>query len=368
MAQPSTCKKIATEEIRTLRVRTVRVPMTEPHRTAGGVIQECPLVLTDLETDNGVTGHSIVFTYTVLALQATAELIRNCASLLQRQPLAPSDLSDNLESRFRLLGTQGLMGMALSAIDMAAWDAQARIQGCSLAVLLGGVPREIQAYGAVGFEGAGGSAAAAARWAERGFKGVKAKIGYETVEEDLAVIRAIRRAVGRSVSIMVDYNQLLSPSAAIERIRCLEGEGLAWVEEPVRSHDFAGHAKVATAVETPIQAGENWWGPLEVEHAIQQQSTDYLMFDAMKIGGVTGWLRSQQLAAQKGIRVSNHLFPEWSAQMLSVTENAHWLEYADWWNPVLREPLRIENGIAKPDTRPGSGIEWNEEAIRGMLA
>ena len=80
------------------------------------------------------------------------------------------------------------------------------------------------------------------------------------------------------------------------------------------------------------------------------------MLDAMKIGGVTGWLRASALAAAHGVRVSSHLWPEISAQLLSVTPTAHWLEYADWWNPVLANPLRIENGMAIP----GDPIEWKD--------
>jgi mandelate racemase len=83
----------------------------------------------------------------------------------------------------------------------------------------------------------------------------------------------------------------------------------------------------------------------------------------MKIGGVTGWLRAASLAEAHAVRVSNHLWPEISAQLLSVTPTAHWLEYADWWNMIVSEPLRIENGMAIPSDRAGTGIEWNEEAI-----
>jgi mandelate racemase len=170
------------------------------------------------------------------------------------------------------------------------------------------------------------------------------------------VVRAIRAAVGPEVAVMVDYNQSLTPADAIERIRALDGEGLTWVEEPVASHDFQGHAQVAREVRTPIQSGENWWGPGDLLHAIEARASDYVMLDAMKIGGVTGWLRASALAAAHGVRVSSHLWPEISAQLLSVTPTAHWLEYADWWNPVLANPLRIENGMAIP----GDPIEWKD--------
>ncbi len=354
--------------IQELVVRAVRVPMTEPHQTASGVITESPLVLTDIVTDTGISGHSVVFTYTSAALKPTAQLIQNLEALIKGKVLAPAQIEQELVKRFRLLGTQGLVGMALAAIDMALWDALARVHNLPLVRLLGGMEKPIRPYGAVGYDGMQGCAKAAEGWAKRGFVGIKAKIGYPTVQEDVAVVHAMREAAGNDMSIMVDYNQCLTPAEAIERLRVLDDEGLTWVEEPTLAHDYAGHALVARAARTPIQCGENWWGALDMQHAIDAQASDFVMPDVMKIGGVTGWLRAAALAHTKGIRMSNHLWPEISARLLCCTPTAHWLEYADWWNPILREPLHVEKGTAIVDNAIGSGVDWNEEAVRRFAA
>jgi mandelate racemase len=222
-------------------------------------------------------------------------------------------------------------------------------------------------YGAVGYDGAKGSADAAEAWAKRGFKGVKAKIGYPTVREDVDVIRAIRQAVGSDVAIMVDYNQCLTPADAIQRLRVLDAEGLTWIEEPTLAHDHTGHAEIARQTETPIQCGENGWGPLDLQHAIDAGASDYIMPDVMKIGGVSGWMRAAAMAQVRGIRLSNHLWPEISTQLLCATPTAHWLEYADWWNLILADPLEIANGHATVNGVLGSGIEWNESAVKRFL-
>jgi mandelate racemase len=353
----------ASSKLKALRVRALRVPMQHPHRTASGVVSESPLVLTDAITDDGVVGHSVVFTYTPAALNPVAELIRNFEALVKDEPLAPAEIERKLTTRFRLLGTQGLVGIALAAIDMALWDALARSHGTSLVRLLGGVEKPIPAYGAVGYDGIADSAKVADEWATRGFGGIKAKIGYPTVQEDVAVIRAMRKAVGDKVAIMVDFNQSLTPVEAVQRMRVLDDEGLTWVEEPTLAHDYAGHAMIAREARTPIQCGENWWGTLDMQHAIDAQASDYIMPDVMKIGGVTGWLRAAALAQTKNIRISNHLWPEISAQLLCVTPTAHWLEYADWWNAVMSEPLRIENGMANVSGAMGTGVAWDESAV-----
>src|SRR5579862_3748383 len=125
--------------VRSLQARAVRVPMAHPHQTASGTVAESPLVLIDVATDQGVVGHGIVFTYTAAALQPTADLILNLAPLIEGDILAPAAIERKLTGRLRLLGTQGLVGMALSGIDMALWDALARVHNVSLVSLLGGV-------------------------------------------------------------------------------------------------------------------------------------------------------------------------------------------------------------------------------------
>jgi len=355
--------KESSPTIKGFNVRAVRVPMAEPHKTASGVITDSPLILMDVVTDTGARGHSMVFTYTPAALKPTAELIQNFEPLVKGEPLAPAAIEQKLSRQFRLLGTQGLVGIALAAIDMALWDAQARVHNMPLVQLLGGINKPVRAYGAVGYDGVEGCAKAAEQLATDGFTGLKAKIGYPTVKEDVAVVRGIREAAGDDMNIMVDYNQCLTPIDALERLRILDDEGLIWVEEPTLAHDYAGHARVASKTKTPIQCGENWWGILDLQHAIDTQASDFIMLDAMKIGGVTGWLRASALACAKGIPVSNHLWPEISARLLCCTPTAHWLEYADWWNPILAEPLRIEKGMAIVDDAIGTGVAWNEAAV-----
>jgi mandelate racemase len=343
-------------------VRCVRVPM-EPHRTASGVVEIAPLALLTVHTDAGVQGHSMTFSYSPGALQPLGELIRNIEPLVAGQPLAPATLWDQLHARFRLLGTQGLVGMALAGIDMALWDALARAQGLPLHALLGAAARPVPAYGGVGFDGVAGSARAAEDWAKRGLRGVKAKIGYPTLAEDLAVVRAMREAVGPEVALMVDYNQSLDPTEAQRRLRALDGEGLTWIEEPVLAHDYAALANLAQIAATPLQAGENWWGPLDFRHAFNAGVRDHVMPDIMKGGGVTGWLKIAAMAQVYGTPLSSHLWPEVSVHTLLASPTAAWLEYADWFNPVLQRPMELRKGDAIANTEPGSGVEFDAAAV-----
>ncbi len=351
-------------KIKSFTARTVLVPLSTPHKTASGEIQASPLILVDVLTDSGITGHSIIFTYTPAALKPCAELLQNIGELICGEVLTPAEIEQQLSKRFRLLGTQGLVGMALAGIDMALWDAHARGCNLSLVSMLGGTAKPIKAYAPIGYDGVQGCANAAKQWADEGFLGMKAKIGYPTVKEDIEVCQAIRKAAGSDVAIMVDYNQSLTPEEARQRISVLDAEGLTWVEEPTLAHDYIGHAAVTQAVQTPIQTGENWWGTLDMSHALDADASDLVMLDVMKIGGVTGWLRAAAAAHNRQRLVSSHLWPEVSAQLLSCTPTAHWLEYADWWNPILANPVTVEHGYVTAGDEPGSGINWNEKAVQ----
>ncbi len=350
--------------IASMAVQTVLVPITPPHRTASGIVDKSPLVLLDVKCTDGLIGHAIVFTYTPIALKPVADLVVGLSELLAGQSLNPATINEMLRKRTRLIGSQGLVGMAIAGIDMALWDALARHQSLPLCQLLGGSPSPTKAYGGTGFDGEVETARQAEQWAKLGFSGVKAKIGYPDVAEDLRVIRAMRAAIGPDMDLMVDYNQSLSPTDAITRLSQLDDEGLLWIEEPVLAHDYANTARVKDAIHTPVQSGENWWGPADMQLALQADASDYVMPDVMKIGGVTGWMKAVSLAEAAGKQVSSHLWPEVSAHLLGVGTTSHRLEYVDWWNDILEKPLVIEKGLSviDPDL-PGSGVEWNHTSV-----
>ena len=353
--------------VRELQVRAVNVPLRRPIRTASGTIDTAPLVLIDLHTDAGVVGRSYVFCYMPIALKPVAVMTANLESLIKGDVLAPMDIERKLQQRFRLLGPQGFTGIAMAGVDMAAWDALAKIHGAPLVSLLGGTPRSIPAYNSLGMGGTAVAAKEIEESLELGFTAAKIKIGYADVKQDLEAIRAARRTGGDGFQLMVDYNQSLSVPEAIRRIRLLDEEGLAWIEEPTRADDFAGHARIAQEAKTPLQLGENWWGPHDMAKSLAAGASDYAMPEAMKIGGVTGWLQAAALAQAGGTPVSSHTFPEVSRHLLAVTPTCHWLEALDLAGSILQEPMKIENGHAIIPSSPGTGIEWDEDAVKRFL-
>jgi mandelate racemase len=351
--------------IRDLRAVGVQVPMARPLGTSAATVRAAPLLLIDLETEEGVTGHAYLFCYVPSAAPAIACVLKEVLDAVKGERVAPVELAAKLAKRYTLIGVQGIVRMALAALDVACWDALAIAAGMPLCVFLGGTVRPIPAYNSngLGLIGADAAADEAVELLDGGFRGVKLRLGYAAAEEDLAVARAVRKRLPADVALMVDYNQALTVTEAVQRGRMLDGEGVYWIEEPLRHDDYDGCATLAREVATPIQIGENFSGPQAMAAALAARACDYVMPDMERIGGVTGWQRAAGLAAATGIEMSSHLFPEVSAHLLAATATRHWLEYVDWATPVLREPLRIVDGVAVVRDTPGNGLAWNEEAV-----
>jgi mandelate racemase len=197
-----------------------------------------------------------------------------------------------------------------------------------------------------------------------GFKAVKLRFGYPTLAQDLAVTRAVRRRLADDIAVMADYNQALTVAQALERGRALAGEGIYWIEEPIRHDNLAGHATLVRDLALPIQIGENFDGPKAVAQALCAGACDFVMPDAGRIGGVTGWQHAAGIAASRDVEMSSHLMPELSAHLLAATPTSHWLEYVDWADAILAEPLAIADGRVTASAKPGTGLAWNDEAVR----
>jgi mandelate racemase len=352
--------------IRQVTARPVMVPLERPMRTAVGEIPGAALVLIDVETAAGLTGRSYVFAYTRLALAPLARLIADIGAGLVGLPVAPAERMRGFDRQFRLMGWQGLVGMAVAGLDMAFWDILARAADLPLAALLGGAARPIQAYDSFGILDVRADEPAILASIAAGFRGIKIKIGGTDLARDAADVAAVRAMIGPETALMVDYNQSLDPVEARRRIERLARYDLTWVEEPVPAEDLSGHARVRRGSPVPIQTGENWWFPAGAAAAIAAGASDHAMLDVMKIGGVSGWLAAASLCDVAALPVSSHGFIEASAHLLAVTPGALWLEHLDKATRLLRRPVRAERGFVTA-TGPGLGLEWDETAVSRVL-
>jgi mandelate racemase len=352
---------------RSIDVRPVLVPLRRPVVSKVGLFDQWPLILLDLHTEEGIIGRSYLEPYLRHSARSIIPLIHELAASRTGQPIRPLDDFQRGRRALNLIGYEGIALIAVSALDMASWDALAQGAGMPLACYLGGSLGAVPAYNSNGLwltDVAALAEEALTLVAEGGFRGLKLRLGRERLADDVAAIAAVRSAVGDEIKLMVDFNQGMSLGDALHRCHALDDYGLYWFEEPIAYNALAGFAQLRRELKTPVQLGENFYGPRALLQALSAGAADYVMPDLMRIGGVTGWLRSAAIAGAAGIEMSTHLYPEFSAHLMRVTETAHWLEWQDWANPILAEPFALEDGYLNLPARPGAGFSWDEAAVR----
>jgi mandelate racemase len=353
--------------IRSITARAIVLKLKRPVVARIATLYEWPLILIDLQTEQGITGRSYLEPYVVKSMRYLVPALHDFGDMLKGRRLAPVELFDAARKSLHFVGYEGLSMIAASGLDMAAWDALAKAASQPLCVLLGGTVGPVKSYNSNGLWLKSPEAVAAEAIElrdEGGFTGLKLRLGRELIADDLATLDAVRKAVGDSIHLMVDFNQGLTLAEALQRCHMIDDHGLAWIEEPIVYDNLDGYARLAAELKTPLQIGENFYGPREMHKALQRGACDLVMPDFMRIGGVTGWMRSAAIAGSAGIPMSTHLYPEVAAHVMRVTETAHWLEWQDWADPILRQPYAIKDGHLHIPDVPGVGIEWNEDVVK----
>jgi mandelate racemase len=351
---------------RNIRARPVVLKLRRPVVARIATLADWPMILIDLETEEGVTGRAYLEPYTIKAMKYLVPALHDFGELLKGRRVAPVELYELARRSLHFVGYQGLSMIAVAGLDMAAWDALARAADVPLCVLLGGSAGPVRAYNSNGLwlkDPAALAAEAPELRDEGGFAGLKLRMGRERLRDDIAALEAVRKAVGEDMALMVDFNQGLTMAEALQRCHAIDDLGLAWIEEPVVYDNIDGYVQLAAELKTPVQIGENFYGPRDLHAALQRKACDFVMPDFMRIGGVTGWLRAASIAGAAGVPMSTHLYPEVAAHVMRVTETAHWLEWQDWADPVLQRPYEIRDGLLHIPDVPGLGLEWNEEAV-----
>ena len=341
----------ATLTFKSIRARPVVLKLKRSVIARIATITDWPLILIDLFTNEGVVGRSYLEPYTVKAMKYLVPALHDLGDMLKGRELAPVELYELARKSLHFVGYQGLSMIAVSGLDLAAWDARAKAANVPLCVFLGGSVGPVRAYNSNGLWLKEPSAVAAESIElrdEGGFTGLKLRLGRDRLRDDLETIEAVRNAVSDDTALMIDFNQGLNLADALQRCHAIDDLGLTWIEEPIVYDNFDGFAQLAAELKTPIQIGENFYGPRDVHTALQKKACDFVMPDFMRIGGVTGWLRAAAIAGAAGIPVSTHLYPEVAAHVMRVTETAHWLEWQDWADPILLKPYDIKDGLLSP--------------------
>jgi D-arabinonate dehydratase len=350
-----------------IRTHLLSVPYVDPPQTGFLRLENIDLLVVEVETDSGVvgTGH-------LHPLAGGMRTLEMCVQEMLKPLLIGQDTREvealwqrMWESTF-IQGRMGITVMAMSALDVALWDAVGRSENKPLWQLWGGQPDALPIYGSGCFRGLGhdGMIEKAERFVGQGFKAIKMQVAHLfTHDEDVANVRDMRTTLGDGIEIMVDVNQGWSVEEAITVGRQLDEYGVTWLEEPVLANDFEGYHKIADAIRTPVVGGENHFTHHDLEPFFASGKIPILQPDLMR-GGYTELRVIADYAHRSGLKIAPHLFPELSTQLIASIPNPSWLEYMGWYDHLWVEPILPENGMIAPGDRPGHGMDFRPELFR----
>jgi L-alanine-DL-glutamate epimerase-like enolase superfamily enzyme len=333
-------------------------PSQNPVRDALQSLPGAGNVKVELFTDEGITGFGDCwFGRGVGAPEALAGIINH-----ELKPLvAGTDPTFVRKTHEMLLreteyhGSSGLTMFGISLIDTALWDCCGKATGVPCWRLWGAVHEKIPAYAMVGWLNYNDEEVVriCRQAVEQGFKGVKIKVGYATLKEDIRRVEIVRKAVGDNVDLMVDANQSLGIKEAIKRGRAFQELGCLWWEEPIPADDIDGYTEIAAALDIPVATGENLYTRHDFARFLRNKAVDIVQPDLRRAGGPTALLQIGMLADSFRIPYASHGGGPVQLNIMACLPNAMYLETgllsAD-------SPLRLENGCAQ--LPQGAGFAW----------
>jgi L-alanine-DL-glutamate epimerase-like enolase superfamily enzyme len=353
-------------KVTALRTRAVRLPLAEPIGNATATIHQFSCLAIFLDTDEGLVGENMIFTIRpeqLPLLNAMVEALRE--AVIGRDPTETEAVWTECWRRINFIGFAGVSIMGIAAIDGALWDLRGKAAGLPIHRLIGTARQSVPAYASGGLwlnQTIPQIVAQAQAFMAQGFTAMKLRLAGKA-ELDLPRLAALRKAVGETVSIMVDANQAMVVKDAILLAHAMEEYEIAWFEEPLPAHDLDRLAEMRSAVSMPIAAGENEYTRYGFRRMIETQAADVLMPDLQRVGGVSEFIKVAALAAAYDLPVSSHLFPEQSVHLMASMPNATLLEHLDWFAPLYNERLDLRDGFVFAPDRPGWGFTFDEDAL-----
>jgi L-alanine-DL-glutamate epimerase-like enolase superfamily enzyme len=353
-------------KIESIETAYYRLPLEAVGDAGHGLLDTEELITLTLRA-GGLEGHGYTYTIGRGGRAVRALIDHDLAPLIQGQDAGDiQGLWDLMWQRLLYVGRGGLASFAIAAVDVALWDLYGVREEKPLYALLGAEPREIPAYGS-GVDlpkPLDELLAQTEGFLERGFPGVKVKVGRPEFREDEERVGAVRKLIGDDVDLMVDANMSWNADEALERGRRLEQFDLFWYEEPTIPEDVPAHARLVRELDVPIAMGESLHSPHEFRRYVDERAAEVLQIDPITNGGITASLKALEMADAAGLKTSSHYTDELSAHLLCASNNPVYLEkHAFALDPYLVEPQRVENGRVRPTETPGTGLRFDERAL-----
>ena len=362
-------------KITAIHSQLVKLPAEEP--LAGGPPFYRPFhefVTVDVQTDEGIDGIGFTTFNGPLAATLKHAVDQLGALAVGEDPLRTEAVGRKLRGEAWGSGAGGIFTLAFSAIDIALWDIKGKALNQSLALLLGGLRDKVPAYasGALLRSYSLDQLLKSARvLVDRGFKQMKtqlALIGETSPRIETERAHRLREAVGPDIDLMCDINQRWSVNQAIDIGRRVEDVHLFWLEDVTAHDDYAGLARVADALATPLAGGECLYGITPFRHMIEARSVDIVMIDLFRVGGIANWMKVAGMAEAFNLPVVSHLIPEIHVHLVSAIPNGLTVEYMPWSFKLFEEVPAPVNGELAVPSKPGLGLSFDRAALKRYAA
>ena len=361
--------------IESVSVCIARVPLAHPVTFSTRQVKAREYCLVRIRSTDGQEGLGYCYAVnTAGRLLAVAVTDLLAPRLIGQESLRIEGLWSELYQEALLLGRAGGVMRALSAIDIALWDLNARSAGLPLHQYLGAaVADRVPAYASGGYYLPGKTpdklAEEMANHVKAGFRAVKMKVGLESVAGERKRIAAVREAIGDDVRLMLDANNAWRDlPTALEYMRAFEPYHPFWIEEPFSPDDLDNHIRLARSTPITVATGEIEAGRWRFKDLIQSGFTTILQTDATVCGGITEWRRIAATADSHGITVAPHAWHDVHVHLAASAPNATYLE----WMPddhivnfrrLIDRQLQAEDGKVLLPRDPGLGFRFDDAAL-----
>jgi L-talarate/galactarate dehydratase len=289
------------------------------------------------------------------------------ARVIGEDPRRTEAVMAKLRAASHFAGPGGIATLAAAAIDIALWDIKGKECGVPLAHLLGGARDRVPAYASGVLQRSyplDHVVGAAKRLVDGGFRQIKMQLGLgRGAEREVERVRLVRESIGPDVDLMCDINQRWSVPEAVSIGRRLEDLHLLWLEDVTAYDDYAGQAKIAEALATPLAGGEYVFGIVPFRQMLEARSVDIVMIDLLRVGGITQWLKVAAMAEAFNLPVISHIMPEVSMHLIAGIPNGLTVEYIPWGAVLCEDAPPFANGELAIWNRPGLGLAFNKETL-----
>ncbi|MGW8482079.1 mandelate racemase/muconate lactonizing enzyme family protein [Microbacterium sp. NPDC055903] len=344
--------------------RLQRIALTRPWAadvTSVGVIS------THVVRSDGVEGWGFSWTPQIGATAVHALLEGDITAFATGRSAVPGELWQPAWEHLHEAGGGGITTIALAGLDLALWDAEARARGTGVADLIGRRRDRVKAYGSgVNLHYTQDELLAQVqRWMDAGFTAVKIKVGKPDLAEDVDRVGAVRELLGPDRELMIDANQRWDLDTAARSMQALSVFDLAWIEEPLRADDLAGHAELARRIDVPIAVGENLHTVHRFRDFLRAEAAQIVQPNIVRVGGITPFLRIASLASEHGAALHPHLLPELSGQLALTLPGEPWAEdvedagFGDLGALADVSPIAIADGFLTEVPHDGLGLRFS---------